>query len=97
MRIQLIYAHPVEGSFCSKLRDIARGALQQSGHQVHVTDLYAEEFSPALSKQEKLTYEAAGQHHRRQDVYRAAAVGAGPDPGVPNLVVRHARNSERLL
>lgn len=59
MRIQLIYAHPVEGSFCSKLRDIARVALQQGGHQVHLTDLYAEEFSPALTKQERLSYEAA--------------------------------------
>jgi NAD(P)H dehydrogenase (quinone) len=50
----------VEGSFCSKLRDTARVALQQGGHQVHLTDLYAEEFSPALTKQERLNYEAAG-------------------------------------
>jgi NAD(P)H dehydrogenase (quinone) len=60
MRIQLIYAHPVEGSFCSELRDMAQEALQQSGHQVHLTDLYAEGFPPALSKQERLNYEAAG-------------------------------------
>ena len=33
------------------------GALQGSGHQVHLTDLYA--FSPALTKQE-LNYQAAG-------------------------------------
>lgn len=60
MRIELIYAHPVEGSFCSKLRDVAVEALQQSGHEVHLTDLYAEGFSPALSRQERLSYETAG-------------------------------------
>lgn len=60
MRIQLIYAHPVEGSFCSELRDMAQEALQRSGHQVRLTDLYAEGFPPALTKQERLNYEAAG-------------------------------------
>lgn len=58
MRIQLIYAHPVEGSFCSALRDAARSTLQRCGHDVHVTDLYAENFQPALSRDERLTYEA---------------------------------------
>ena len=58
MRIQLIYAHPVEGSFCSALRDAARSTLQRCGHDVHVTDLYAENFQPALSREERFTYEA---------------------------------------
>lgn len=57
MRIQLIYAHPVEGSFCSALRDTARATLQQRGHDVRVTDLYAEGFQPALSRLERLAYE----------------------------------------
>ena len=60
MRIQLIYAHPVEGSFCSALRDVARSTLQRSGHEVHVTDLYAEGFAPALSCEERLNYETPG-------------------------------------
>ena len=60
MRIQLIYAHPVEGSFCSALRDVARSTLQRSGHEVHVTDLYAEGFPPALSCEERLNYETPG-------------------------------------
>lgn len=57
MRVQLIYAHPVEGSFCSALRNAAAGALRQAGHDVHVTDLYAEAFQPALSAEERLRYE----------------------------------------
>jgi NAD(P)H dehydrogenase (quinone) len=60
MHIQLIYAHPVEGSFCAALRDIARRTLQQSGHDVHLTDLYAEGFLPALSREERLNYETPG-------------------------------------
>lgn len=57
MRILLIYAHPVEGSFSSHLRDVALQALEQSGHQVQITDLYAENFPPALSRQERLNYD----------------------------------------
>ena len=60
MRIQLIYAHPVEGSFCSALRDIVRNTLLQSGHVVCLTDLYAEGFTPALSREERLNYEMTG-------------------------------------
>ncbi len=57
MRVQLIYAHPVEGSFCSALRDAATRALRQGGHDVHVSDLYAEAFQPALSREERVGYE----------------------------------------
>src|SRR5512132_276731 len=57
MRIQLIYAHPVEGSFCSALRDIVWNTLLQSGHVVCLTDLYAEGFAPALGREERLNYE----------------------------------------
>jgi NAD(P)H dehydrogenase (quinone) len=60
MRIQLIYAHPVEGSFCSALRDIVRNTLLQNGHVVCLTDLYGEGFAPALSREERLNYERAG-------------------------------------
>lgn len=60
MRILLIYAHPVEGSYGSQLRDVARTALEQGGHEVQVTDLYAEDFPAALSREERLAYEVAG-------------------------------------
>lgn len=60
MRIQLIYAHPVEGSFCSALRDIVRNTLLQRGHVVCLTDLYAEGFAPVLGREERLNYEKAG-------------------------------------
>lgn len=58
MRVLLIYAHPVEGSFCSALRDAAAAALRRRGYDVHVTDLYAEAFQPALSREERVNYEA---------------------------------------
>ena len=60
MRIQLIYAHPVDGSFCSALRDIVWNTLLQSGHVVRLTDLYAEGFPSALGREERLNYEMTG-------------------------------------
>jgi putative NADPH-quinone reductase len=60
LRIQLVYAHPVEGSFCSALRDRVQKTLLQNGHVVCVTDLYAEGFAPVLGREERLHYEAAG-------------------------------------
>jgi putative NADPH-quinone reductase len=50
MRIQLIYAHPAEGSFCSILRDVAQDALRRSGHHLHLTNLYAEGFRPRSAR-----------------------------------------------
>ena len=60
MRIQLIYAHPVDGSFCSALRDSVWNTLLQNGHVVHLTDLYAEGFPSALGREERLNYEMTG-------------------------------------
>jgi NAD(P)H dehydrogenase (quinone) len=52
MRVLLVYAHPVEGSFVSALRDRAAAALRAAGHDVDVLDLYAEGFEPRLSADE---------------------------------------------
>jgi putative NADPH-quinone reductase len=60
MRIQLIYAHPVEESFCSALRDRVQKTLLQNSHAVCLTDLYAEGFAPVLEREERLNYETAG-------------------------------------
>lgn len=56
MRILLVYAHPVEGSFASVLRDTAVAALRDAGHEVDLCDLYAEGFEAALSCGERLAY-----------------------------------------
>jgi putative NADPH-quinone reductase len=49
MKALVVYAHPVEGSYSSALRDRTAAALTARGHEVRVTDLYAEDFQPELS------------------------------------------------
>jgi NAD(P)H dehydrogenase (quinone) len=56
MRVLLIYCHPVEGSYCSALRDRTLETLQSSGHEVRLIDLYQEGFDPVLSALERERY-----------------------------------------
>lgn len=56
MRILVVYAHPLEGSFASVLRDATVAALRDAGHDVDLCDLYAEGFEAALSKGEREAY-----------------------------------------
>ena len=56
MRCLVVYAHPVESSYCAALRDCAVGAMSKAGHEVRLIDLYAERFDPVLSRQERIDY-----------------------------------------
>lgn len=56
MRFLVIYCHPVAESFCHALHHTVVDALQQGGHEVEVLDLYAENFQPVLTRQERLDY-----------------------------------------
>jgi putative NADPH-quinone reductase len=49
MRTLLIYCHPTADSFACAVLDSAIAALHAGGHDVRVTDLYAEGFDPVLS------------------------------------------------
>ena len=57
MRILMVYSHPVAESFGSTMRDAALAGLREGGHEIRLTDLYAEDFDPRLSRQERLDYE----------------------------------------
>lgn len=56
MNVQIIYAHPVETSYCAALRNTVVEGLATAGHHVDELDLYAEDFNPALSASERLNY-----------------------------------------
>ena len=56
MRVLVVYAHPVETSFCAALRAAAVGALHAGGHAVDDCDLNAEGFDPVMSRRERLDY-----------------------------------------
>jgi NAD(P)H dehydrogenase (quinone) len=46
MYVLIVHAHPEPASFTAALKDTAVRALSAAGHQVQVSDLYGEEFTP---------------------------------------------------
>jgi putative NADPH-quinone reductase len=62
MRCVVVFAHPVEESYCAALRDAAVGALRDARHEVRILDLYAEHFDPVLTRQERLDYHTHGKN-----------------------------------
>ena len=59
MNALVVYSHPVEGSFCSAMRDAAISGLRAAGHTVDLIDLAAEHFNPVMSTSEWNTYREA--------------------------------------
>ncbi|HZP19412.1 MAG TPA: NAD(P)H-dependent oxidoreductase [Bauldia sp.] len=56
MRFLVLFAHPVETSFSAALHRAVVEVLRSSGHDVDDCDLYAENFNPVMSRQERLDY-----------------------------------------
>lgn len=62
MNALVVYCHPVEGSFCSAMRDAAVSGLRTAGHIVDVIDLAADHFNPVMSTSEwKMYSEGSGE------------------------------------
>lgn len=59
MRVLLVHCHPVPESFGAALRDAALTALSDKGHEVRLTDLYAEGFDPVMGADERRAYHDA--------------------------------------
>ncbi len=51
-RMLIVFAHPVPGSFGAAVAERASAALETSGHEVRVLDLYADDFDARLSREE---------------------------------------------
>ncbi len=56
MRVLVLYAHPVEDSFCAALHRTVVAGLEAGGHAVDDCDLYAEGFDPVLSREGRCDY-----------------------------------------
>jgi NAD(P)H dehydrogenase (quinone) len=56
MRILVLYANPSEKSFGAVLHGRTVGTLRSRGHDVDDCDLYAEDFDPVMSRQERDDY-----------------------------------------
>lgn len=48
MKVLLVFAHPESRSLNGRLRDVALAELEAQGHQVRVTDLYADNWKPQI-------------------------------------------------
>lgn len=69
MRILVVWAHPLADSYSAALKDGAVTALQTAGHDIDLLDLYAEEFDPVLSAQERRDYHEIGPNLRNVEPY----------------------------
>ena len=56
MRIQVIHAHPLPESYNAALYRKILETLEGAGHEVQGTDLYAENFEPRMSAEERAAY-----------------------------------------
>jgi putative NADPH-quinone reductase len=56
MRVLVLHAHPVEESYGKALFRQAVASLEKAGHTVDACDLYAENFNPVLSCEERKGY-----------------------------------------
>jgi putative NADPH-quinone reductase len=60
MRVLVVYCHPNPESLVAAARDRALAGLARSGHEVRLTDLYADGFDPVMSALERLTHRDPG-------------------------------------
>ena len=56
LRVLILYANPVAGSFGASLHREVVTTLRSRGHEVDDCDLYAEHFDPVLSELERMQY-----------------------------------------
>ncbi|MBO6893675.1 MAG: NAD(P)H-dependent oxidoreductase [Roseibium sp.] len=61
MRILVVYSHPCEESFNAAICKTVVDTLTAAGHEVRLTDLYAEGFDPVLSTEERRAYLLPGK------------------------------------
>jgi putative NADPH-quinone reductase len=60
MRFLVLYAHPVRDSFGAAVHRSVIEGLTEAGHQIDDCDLYAENFQPVLTDDERRAYHDVG-------------------------------------
>jgi NAD(P)H dehydrogenase (quinone) len=71
MNVLIVYAHPEPKSFNAALRDAAVSRLQQLGHRVQVSDLYAANFNPAAGPGDYVERANPDQYEYRAEMKHA--------------------------
>lgn len=89
MNVLIVYAHPEPTSFTGALKDAAVRVLRAAGHQVAVSDLYAEGFNPVGNRHDfKTTADKSRFHYQNEQNHAAKENGFADDV---------AREQARLL
>lgn len=80
MNVLIVYAHPEPKSFNGALRDLAVDTLQEQGHEVRVSDLYAMQFNP-VSDRRNFTSQQDPDYYKQQleELYATEVDGFAPD------------------
>lgn len=60
MKVMVLFAHPVEDSYNASLHRLVVEKLKHNGHDVDDCDLYAENFDPRLTREERIAYHEVG-------------------------------------
>lgn len=80
MNVLIVYAHPEPKSFNAAMCRRAREALVAAGHEVTVSDLYAEGFTPVAGRHDFTTVaDSARFHYQSEQAHAARNDGFAPD------------------
>ena len=75
MNVLLVYAHPTATSLNGSLKDFTIERLQQAGHTVQVSDLYAMQWKPQVDAADHVGRDASLPFHASLDSRQAYANG----------------------
>ena len=89
MKVLIVHAHPEPTSFNAALTQAATAALRDAGHEVVVSDLYAEGFQACAGRGDFVGAADAQRFHYQSEQARAAATN--------NFAPDLAREHERVL
>jgi NAD(P)H dehydrogenase (quinone) len=80
MNILILYAHPEPTSFTAALKDTALHTLRAKGHDVEVSDLYADGFSPVPGRHDFTSVADPRRfHYQSEQMHAAMTNGFAPD------------------
>lgn len=74
--VLIVYAHPEPTSFSAALVASARTALETAGHEVMISDLYAERFDPKAGRHDFASVADKSRFHYQSEQAQAAREGA---------------------
>jgi len=78
--VLILYAHPEPTSFCGALKDAAVEAIAAAGHEVTVSDLYAEGFNPVAGRHDfSDVADPSRFHYQSEQMHAATGGGFAPD------------------